>query len=571
MHEQKIYDQTTKVRLIPLIRMKFDEYESAVKTYLASKLSGLGTRYGSSTVFGQLLSVLGSTTENTMSYIEDGLTEQNKYTAQRKRSVYSLAALSGYVPSLGKAAAANLQVSFKPNNSAKLNIVIPNHTKVTCLQNGMTFNLVLPQENIIMNLDKDGSIKQLYAVEGKFETQRFSSNGGKLYSQLVRTQGDVDTDFLTVKVNGDTWEQVESIYDMLPDGHQYVVRPTQVKGFTVTFGNDAHGRSLKEGDILEITYLLHNGEQGNIDPTAECLWKFPEPLKDVSGEDFDGNEVLYVTCDNINGVTSGTYSESTEQVRAAIGTNSRSLVLADPRNYKNLINRFSFCGYNRTWSEEGSLIIHSIIMRDYRELMQSGKDYFSLQPEDFLLTQTQKESVISTVENSGQQLAGAVYNIFDPELCKYSAYIYLKMKPVAYNESYVIEQVRNLVGEFFSNIQSDLFIPKSDIIHLIKSEIDSVDGVDLYFLSERNESAIINGYYINHYYSYNPATGKYTIKTEKVTVDEGTNPGVGLDEHGNIWLDSNDQFPVLMGGWRYKNADQYVDVLDPLTVIVTNS
>ena len=143
------------MRLIPLIKMKFGEYESAVKTYLANKLSELGTRYGSSTVFGQLLTVLGSTTENTMSYIEDGLTEQNKYTAQRKRSVYSLATLSGYVPSLGHAAAANIQVAFKPNNSIGISLVIENREKITCLQNGMQFNIILPQESIIMNLERD--------------------------------------------------------------------------------------------------------------------------------------------------------------------------------------------------------------------------------------------------------------------------------------------------------------------------------------------------------------------------------------------------------------------------------
>lgn len=558
------------MRLIPLIKMKYGEFEQAVKSVLSNKLSKLGTRYGSSTVFGQLLSVLGSTTENTMSYIEDALTEQNKYTAQRKRSVYALASQSGYVPSLGRAATANLQLNFVPNNSVGLNIVIPNRTKVTCLQNGMQFNIVLPQENIVMNLTKDGSVKQLYAVEGRFETQKFSSNGGKLYSQLVRTSGDTDSDYLSVKVNGETWEQSESIYDMVPDGKEYIVRPSQVKGFVVTFGNDAHGRALVEGDQIEVTYLMHDGEQGNISPTAECLWSFPDPLYDISGEPVDGNSILNITCDNTNGITSGTYAEATEQVRAAIGTNSRSLVLADPRNYKSLINRFSFCGYSRTWSEEGSLIINSIIMRKYKELMKEGKDYFNLSESDFLLTDMQKKSVIDTVEKSGQQLAGAVYNVFDPDMCKYACYIYLKMKNVSYNESFVTNQVRDLVGNFFADINSDMFIPKSDIVQLIKNNISSVDSVDVYFLSERNESAIENGYYVKHNYEYDPVTGGYKITTEKVTVAVGEDPGVGLDEHGNIWLDNNDQFPVIMGGWRYKNGDSHVDVIDPLTIVIEN-
>ena len=118
----------------------------------------------------------------------------------------------------------------------------------------------------------------MYAVEGKFETQRFYASGGKLYSQLVRTTGDTDVDYLSVKVNGETWECVDSIYDMLPDGKQYIVRPAQVKGFVVTFGNDSNGRAMVEGDSIEITYLLHSGEQGNIDPEAECQWMFAEPL-----------------------------------------------------------------------------------------------------------------------------------------------------------------------------------------------------------------------------------------------------------------------------------------------------
>lgn len=559
------------MRLIPLIKMKYGEYEQAVKSYLATKLSELGTKYGSSTVFGQLLSVLSSTTENTMSYIEDAMTEQNKYTAQRKRSVYSLATISGYVPSMGHAAAANLTVNFKPSNQSSLGIVIQNRTKVLCVQNGMTFNIVLPQESIIMDLDKDKYVKQLYAVEGKFETQKFVSKGGQLYSQLVRTKGDVDTDYITVKVNGETWESIESIYDMSPDGKQYIVRPTQVKGFTVTFGNDECGRSLKEGDSIEVTYLLHSGEAGNIDPMKECLWSFQDSLTDISGQEVDGNEILSVSCSDTHGVTSGSYSETTEQVRSAIGTNSRSLVLADPKNYKTLIDRFSFCGYSRTWSEEGSLIINSIIMRNYKEMLKEGNDYFSLSESDFSLTSAQKDSVISTIDNSGQQLAGAVYNIFDPELAKYACYVYVKMRPVNYNPNFITSQIRNLVGDFFSDIENDMFIPKSDLVQLIKNSIKEIDSVDVYFLSQRNERALIDRYYTETDYKYNPATGHYHITSTKIAVEEGEDPGVGLDEHGNIWLTSQHQFPVLMGGWSYRSdsvESQFVQVTDPLTVVI---
>ena len=70
------------MRLFTLLQMKYSEYTNAVREFLSKTLSEKSIRYGNSTVYGQLLSVLGSTTQNIMSSIEDALTEQNKYTAQ---------------------------------------------------------------------------------------------------------------------------------------------------------------------------------------------------------------------------------------------------------------------------------------------------------------------------------------------------------------------------------------------------------------------------------------------------------------------------------------------------------
>ena len=73
-------------------------------------------------------------------------------------------------------------------------------------------------------------------------------------------------------------------------------------------------------------------------------------------------------------------------------------------------------------------------------------------------------------------MAGVSYNIFDPEICKYAAYVYVKLKSSSYDKEFITNKIRNLIGEFFSDIKSDIFIPKSDITHLLKSEIpESVD------------------------------------------------------------------------------------------------
>ena len=558
------------MKLFSLLDTQYHKYRQAVQSYLSKTLTQSGKQYGNATVFGQLINVLGATVQNIMLYIEDAMVEQNKYTAQRKKSVWGLAALSGYNPSLGKATSVQLKVNFVPTTVQGLNIVINNHQKLVCTQNGLNYNLVLPQEAIVMSVEKDASTRYLQAVQGKFESQMFVSSGGDYYTINFRFTGNLDPDYMTVKVNNELWEYVDSIYDMNADGKQWTWKTSYVSGVDLIFGNDVHGRALKQGDQVTVEYLLHDGENGNLDVNAETYFVFDSDITDISGDQLDGNNIFNITFADHDPVSSGTNSESTEQVRQMIGLNSRGLVLADPANYKMFINKFSFCGYNRTWSEPGSLVVNSLVIKNYAQSLRSGEDYFRLSEEDFFLSETQKESIYSCIQQTGNQLAGVTYNIYNPELCKYAMYMYIKLKNKTTDQEYITNQIRRLVGEFFSDVASDTFIPKSDIIQLIKNNISTVDGVDIYFLSERNETAIQKQQYIERKTKYDPSTGTFRTISNVIKLYNGENPNLGLDTHGNIYLNSDEQFPVLMGGWDFLNdQNQEIHVVDPLIISFT--
>lgn len=304
-----------------------------------------------------------------------------------------------------------------------------------------------------------------------------------------------------------------------------------------------------------------------MDVNKSTYFVFNNMLRDISGELVDGNNVFNVTFATTDPVSSGSDSESKEQVRNMIGLNSRSIVMTTPDNYKNFINKFSFCGYNRSWSNKGSMTVQSLIIKNYALNLSSGKDYFNLNESDFILSDNQKQSIQNAIEINGNQLAGVTYNIVDPDICKYALYLYIKPKSVNADKVYIEQQIRELVGNFFADVNSDLYIPKSDIVNLLKNSISSIDGVNAYFLSERNETAIINKKYISKTQQFNPSTGTYDTKVENVYVYDGENPNLGLDDHGDIFLENNNTFPVLMGGWRYKNRDgQLVDIIDPLII-----
>jgi hypothetical protein len=557
------------MKLFKLIDLQYNNFLARVRNKLSSILTDYGQHYGTNSIFGQLISVLGSVVQNMFVYIEDALVEQNKYTAVRKRSIYNLAQLSGYNPSTGHASTATLKMNFLPNNEEPISIMIPNKTRVLCSQNGLTYNMLLAQECLTCNVAIDNSPKYITVVEGAFETQTFMSQGGQLYSINVIFVGDVDVDYLEVYVNNELWERKDSLYDMTVDGKEYVCKTSLSKGLDLFFGNDEHGRSLKYGDQVKVTYLIHSGESGNIDFSRECEVEFEDKLKNIAGDEIDGNNVFLLSIEDKESITGGTFSENTEQTRQMIGLNSRSLVLADAKNYKQLFQQFSFVGYNRVWSEPGSMIINALIMKNYKQNISQGKEYFNLQEQDFLLTENQKNSIYSYITNSGQQLAGTIFNIMEPTIRKYAMYVFIKCKEGTWDTADINNRVRNLVGSFFADEINDMFIPKSDIIHLLKSNINEIDGVNIYFLSEQNESALITRSYDTNTYTYNPATGTYSVKTTTSYIYGNENPNLGLDSHGNILLESHNDFPVLMGGWqtKSKNSSETIAVTDPLIIV----
>ena len=560
------------MKILDLLQTRYTEFQNQVRVYLSKTLKNYDENYGNNTILGQLINVLGSAVQNVLLYIEDGLTEQNKFTVQRKKSIYSLAQLGGYNPSLGKAASCMVRMTVQPNNYNAYSIIVPNKTKLICSYNGLKYNIVLPQEAITFAISDDVSNKYLQVVEGSFETQSFMVYGGQLYTQTVLFNGDIDIDYLEVKVNDELWEKKDSLYDMDPDGKQYVVKTSLSKGIDILFGNEQFGRALKLNDKVDVTYLVHDGEIGNIESDEDVYFSFEDEIKDAAGGSINGNEVFVIKLADTNSVSGGTYSESAQKVKEMIGYNSRALVLADPKNYKIFLNRFSFVGYNRTWSEEGSLIVNSIVLRNYKQMLERGSDYFNLNKSDLFLSEAQKQSVKNCIANSGQQLAGVTYNIINPEVCRYAAYVYLKMKDIQYDKTSVEQAIRDAVGDFFTNLESDIFIPKSDLIAVIKGASDAIDGVDVYFLGEKNEQAIIDKKYTNKTYTFNPSKGRYDVYEETVRVSDGENPGIGFDEYGNIYLDNNDQFPVLMGGWQFKSsrlgeAPQYTTISNPLILV----
>ena len=104
------------MKLFKTIDSSFEKFDDTVRRYLAKTLNNLGLEYTHTQIFGVIFDGMKGIMQNILFYIEDALTEQNIFTATRKKSVYSLAKLSGYEAYYGAAACGTVLGKLQINN-----------------------------------------------------------------------------------------------------------------------------------------------------------------------------------------------------------------------------------------------------------------------------------------------------------------------------------------------------------------------------------------------------------------------------------------------------------------------
>ena len=142
------------------------------------------------------------------------------------------------------------------------------------------------------------------------------------------------------------------------------------------------------------------------------------------------------------------------------------------------------------------------------------------------------------------------------------------------DKNQIRSDIRSKLNTYFVNINRNDMIPKSDIIALVEN-INGVDSTNVYFISEENEKAISNGYYIQEYYQINPMTHIYEKYTKRIVLEEGEDPMLGLDGFGDIKIGEN-EIAIIKGGWKDRWGNEFKEEITTtdlcgLTIIFTSA
>lgn len=536
------------MKLFKTIETSFENFDNTVQSFLAKSFNNLGLQYTNTQIFGIIFNGIKNIMQNIMFYIEDALTEQNAQTAIRRSSIFSLAKISGFEPSYGTSAGGILIAKMKLNNLINKNhniVYINNHSLVVNKNTGIKYSIILPTNYYVLNIDNPLIEYQFKIQQGQFIKSKYVAKGNDLETIHISSILLFDRNYIKVTVDGEEYLEVASLYDMHEDSKNYILNIGFDNAFDIIFGNGVYGKKLQDGQVVTVEYLVHSGLLGNIKSNELSEFTFEDSGIDMLGNSVNINDYLILSINTF--ISGGNDADDIDFIKNMIGYNSRSLIYSSADSMKLFLKRFSFVGYNNCFTSLKNNKIYIVALQNVANLYEDKEIYYKLKDEQMILTEDQKNMIISTLSNSNKTIAGFNIEFINPIIRRYSIVIYIKIKSI-YQKEIVKYNINKLILDYFLDLSYSVkFISKSDLINLILNNDDDklIESIDLTFISEYNEKAFAQGTYEEYvtdddFYNNTLTKQKYNI-----------NNSLGLDVFGNISLNTIVEIPKLSGDFQY--------------------
>ena len=510
--------------------------------------------------FGQILTVVSNLGEMIFFYIEAVATELNISRARNIESIYGLSRLTGHDPTRGISARGIIGLRLNTSAASLLNgdyVQIMNGASFEVGQNGLTYYLRFNSDFI--RLDKTNkAFVNVEIIQGEKEEQSFTGSGNPLQSFNLSTKEPTDQYLVEIYVDGERWKIEDSLYDMNYAEKSVMVKSSVNGGLSIFFGNNQFGMPPALGSRIRCTYVKTRGVAGNIGGKALDI-NFSDPGTDSSGEEVDLNEILSINI--TRNPMFGSDSEDPTFTRLIAPYASNSFVLANPNNYIYYLSKYDFWSfidaYNTKNDEylDDDNIIYLFLIPDVKKKLTSDLDYFSIPEVEFTMTKQEKEMTYEILNKSGRQVVTAETRIVDPTIKRYALNIVVRWFD-NYDKDAIRIEIRKNLDEYFLNVNRRDRIPRSDIISIIEN-VDGIDSVNVFFISEENENAIRDGFYFIPVYGTDPVTDqRVLIENKKIVLKKDEDPQIGLDSFGDIIIENND-LAIIRGGWKDRNGTYY--------------
>ena len=355
--------------------------------------------------------------------------------ATLRENVVSLARNIGYLPRPKTAARA--RVRFSVNTES-----FPNQPKSITLRKGsvllatapfaaQSFTFSIPESVTSPIIDDVVTFNSLNVFEGVLVEKEFTVDTSEFDQRFILENSGIDYTTLRVRVKQSSlvnestpYKLSESIFDIDGSSNVYFIQEIEDERYEIIFGDGIFGRKLDNENVIQISYLVTNGDLGNRMSTFKFIGNLTTNNDQIVNRDISLVQTLVPS-------TGGSKIESTQSIKKYAGriyaAQNRAVTSED---YSTIIRKI--------YPEAESL---NSFGGEELDPPQFGRVFIAIKPRDGLfLSKSIKENIKRELRK--YSIAGIVPEIIDTKL------MYIEVSSVVYynpNKATSADSVRNSV------------------------------------------------------------------------------------------------------------------------------
>jgi len=444
--------------------LDFDTIKSNLKAFLNQQTQFTDYDFEGSGL-SVLLDILTYNTHYNAYYLNMVANESFMDTALLRDSVVSHAKTLGYVPHSMKAPIATINFLVQSSNSSSGNLTLPAGFSFLSNQiDNKSYNFVVLEDTLVTKSNSSYYFENLKIYEGQLITYNYTQNVTLNPKQIFTLQDtNIDTTTIKVRVSPSATSTESSVYNLVSDildinstSEVYFLQEGRNGKYEIYFGNDVIGKSIADGSVVRVSYLLTNGTSAS---------KANNFIATASLSDTLGESLTNFTITSVSAASGGSERESVDDIKfgsaAQFATQNRLITTKDYESY--IKKNYPSIDSISVWGGEEET------PKAY------GKVYVALKPkQDYYISETEKQRIIDEII-SPKSIVSVDTVIRDPEYLYLlvANYVEYDKKKTTQNAEGIKNAIRNailLYNETNLNQFGSTFV-----LSKLQDGIDSVD------------------------------------------------------------------------------------------------
>ena len=265
--------------LINFTNLDFDQIKQTLKDYIQSSSDFTDYDFEGSNL-STILDVLAYNTYITSYNANMISNEVFIASATLRENVVALARNIGYVPRSKKSSRADISffVDISSVSPTPANLTLKAGPVVTTggTFNNQSFVFGISEDKTVSVIDGIASFDNIEVYEGSYLSQSYVYSTRNPFQKFILPNVGVDLDSLVVSVRPSADSSVSTKYSrqdelfdnvtkstITKDSNIYFIQEVEGEQYEVIFGDGIFGKELQDGNIVEITYIVTNGSDGN--------------------------------------------------------------------------------------------------------------------------------------------------------------------------------------------------------------------------------------------------------------------------------------------------------------------